>query len=284
MTARRLEGRPVAARIREQVAEDIRDVVSQGSEPGLAVVLGGNDPAAAVYARQLDRQGTALGIRAEVLSLPLESSEAEVDGLIDRLNNRQTLDGIVVATPLPPQIALSRLSGRLDPAKDVDGMTVVNSGRLYLGLPASVPSTAMAILELLVSAGVEIQGKEAVVVGRSPTVGKPVAMLLLRSGATVTVTHTQTRDLAKHTGKADILVVAAGRPGLISGSMIRPGAVVIDAGINVVGERIVGDVDFEGAAEVAGAITPVPGGVGPLTNIMLFRAVAQNFRRRMGHG
>jgi len=284
VTARRLEGRPVAARIREQVAEDIRDVVSQGSEPGLAVVLGGNDPAAAVYARQLDRQGTALGIRAEVLSLPLESSEAEVDGLIDRLNNRQTLDGIVVATPLPPQIALSRLSGRLDPAKDVDGMTVVNSGRLYLGLPASVPSTAMAILELLVSAGVEIQGKEAVVVGRSPTVGKPVAMLLLRSGATVTVTHTQTRDLAKHTGKADILVVAAGRPGLISGSMIRPGAVVIDAGINVVGERIVGDVDFEGAAEVAGAITPVPGGVGPLTNIMLFRAVAQNFRRRMGHG
>jgi len=222
-----------------------------------------------VYLEQILRGCAKVGIDADFVELEGEATEASVTAAIRELNAEPAVDGVIVQMPLPPSIRLRSVIDAIDPAKDIDGIHPLNAGLLRLGYDGFLPATAHAAVEILRRSGIEIAGQDAVVVGRSAVVGMPAAFLLVKEDATVTVCHSRTRDLAAHVARADIVVVAAGRPGLITGTMLKPGAVVVDVGINVVEGRIVGDVDFESAATVASAITPVPGGVGPLTNALL---------------
>jgi methylenetetrahydrofolate dehydrogenase (NADP+) / methenyltetrahydrofolate cyclohydrolase len=282
LTATILDGRPLAATLRQGLRPRVQAFASRGMPgPSLRIVLIGEDEAGALYAERLRKSGSNLGISVVVDHYRDSLTPAELAGAIEDLNVEPAIDGVIVAMPLPEQLPSDIISASLDPTKDVDGITVSNAGCLYLGRPAHVPSTAAAILELLKANDVEIRGRDAVVVGRSPVVGKPAALLLLREHATVTVCHTRTKDLKSHTLRADILVAAAGRRHCIRGNMMKPGAVVIDAGINATEGGIVGDVDFDEAVEVAGAVTPVPGGVGPLTNVLLLRSVVENAERRL---
>src|SRR6476619_5415160 len=268
--ARLLEGGPIADEIRTAVAEDVASfTAAHGREPGLAVVIVGRDAPSTVYLERILRGCAKVGIHAEFVELEGEATEASVVATIRDLNADPTVDGVIVQMPLPPTIRLRSVVDAIDPAKDIDGIHPLNAGLLRLGYDGFLPATAHAAVEILRRSGIEIEGKRAVVVGRSAVVGMPAAFLLVRENATVTVCHSRTRDLARHVKEAEILLVAAGKPGLITGSMLRRGAVVVDIGINVVDGRIVGDVDFESARRVASAITPVPGGVGPLTNALL---------------
>jgi methylenetetrahydrofolate dehydrogenase (NADP+)/methenyltetrahydrofolate cyclohydrolase len=210
-----------------------------------------------------------VGIAGRFVELEGEATESSVASTIRGLNDDPTIDGVIVQMPLPPTIRLRSVVDAIDPAKDIDGIHPLNAGLLRLGYDGFLPATAHAAVEILRRSGIEIAGRDAVVIGRSAVVGMPAAFLLLREDATVTVCHRRTQDLAAHVRRADIVVVAAGRPGLVTGAMLKPGAVVVDVGINVVDGRLVGDVDFASAREVAAAITPVPGGVGPLTNALL---------------
>ena len=268
--ARRLEGAPIATEIRTAVAEDVASfTASRGRPPGLAVVIVGRDAPSTVYLEQILRGCAKVGIEAEFVELEGEATEASVTATIRAVNVDPAVDGVIVQMPLPPTIRLRSVIDAIDPAKDIDGIHPLNAGLLRLGYDGFLPATAHAAVEILRRSGIEIAGKDAVVVGRSAVVGMPAAFLLVKEDATVTVAHSRTRDLAAHVARADIVVVAAGRPGLITGAMLKAGAVVVDVGINLVDGRIVGDVDFDSAVQVASAITPVPGGVGPLTNALL---------------
>jgi methylenetetrahydrofolate dehydrogenase (NADP+)/methenyltetrahydrofolate cyclohydrolase len=268
--ARLLEGGPIASEIRLAVAEDVarfRD--TRGRPPGLRVLIVGKDAPSMVYLERILRGCATVGIDAGFVELDGEATEGRVTAAVRALNDDPLVDGVIVQMPLPPTIRLRAVIDAIDPAKDIDGIHPLNAGLLRLGYDGFLPATAHAAVEILRRSGIEIEGREAVVVGRSAVVGMPAAFLLVKEDATVTVCHSRTRDLPGHVARADIVVVAAGHPGLITGAMLKPGAVVVDVGINVVEGRIVGDVDFVSAVTVASAITPVPGGVGPLTNAIL---------------
>lgn len=290
MTAKPIDGRAVARGVREEVAEGARRLKEEtGVVPGLAAVLVGDDPASATYVRMKGKACEEVGLDSRTIRLPATIGEQELLERIQALNGDPDVHGILVQLPLPPQIDSGRILFAVDPGKDVDGFHPVNAGRLATGDRGGfVPATPAGILRLLEATGIPVSGAEAVVVGRSNIVGKPTALLLLRSHATVAICHTQTRDVASHTRRADILVAAAGRAGMITAEMVKPGAAVIDVGANRVddpgserGYRLVGDVDPK-VAEVAGWLTPVPGGVGPMTIAMLLDNTLQAARRTTG--
>jgi methylenetetrahydrofolate dehydrogenase (NADP+)/methenyltetrahydrofolate cyclohydrolase len=271
MSAEIIDGKAFAANLRSRIGERVAALKAEwGITPGLAVVLVGDDPASQVYVRSKGRQTVEAGMHSEEHRLDAATSEAELLSLIDRLNADPQIHGFLVQLPLPGHIVEARVTNAVSPEKDVDGFHVINIGRLATGQPALVPCTPLGCLMLLRDRLGDLAGLDAVVIGRSNIVGKPMAQLLLRESCTVTVAHSRTRDLPALAARADILVAAVGRPGVVKGDWVKPGATVIDVGINRVpgpeGKAIlVGDVDFAAAAEVAGAITPVPGGVGPMT-------------------
>jgi methylenetetrahydrofolate dehydrogenase (NADP+)/methenyltetrahydrofolate cyclohydrolase len=268
--ARLLEGRPIAAEIRAAVIEDVVSfTAAEGRAPCLAVVIVGRDAPSTVYLDQILQGCARVGIARRSVELEGEATESSVTGAIRDLNEDSSVDGVIVQMPLPPTIRLRAVIDAIDPDKDIDGIHPLNAGLLRLGYDGFLPATAHAAVEILRRSSIEIAGRDAVVIGRSAVVGMPAAFLLVKEDATVTVCHRRTRNLAGAVRRADIVVVAAGQPGLVTGSMLKPGAVVVDVGINVVDGRVVGDVDFESARTVASAITPVPGGVGPLTNALL---------------
>ncbi len=268
--ARLLEGGAIAEEIRTAVAEDVATFTeARGRPPGLRVIIVGKDAPSTVYLERILRGCAKVGIDSGFMELEGEATEARVTAAVRELNGDPSVDGVIVQMPLPPTIRLRAVVDAIDPAKDIDGIHPLNAGLLRLGYDGFLPATAHAAVEILRRSGIEIEGRDAVVIGRSAVVGMPAAFLLVREDATVTVCHSRTRDLAGHVRRAEIVIVAAGVPGLVTGAMLRPGAVVVDIGINVVDGRIVGDVDFESARLVASAITPVPGGVGPLTNALL---------------
>jgi len=288
MTAKIIDGKAAAAEVRARVAGIAAEFArTTGRQPGLATVLVGEDPASAVYVRSKGKATSEAGLASFSHKLPETTSETELLGLVDQLNRDDAVDGILVQLPLPPQIDASRVIAAIDPAKDVDGFHPMNAGRLATGLEALVPCTPYGCLHLLKQELGSIAGKEAVVIGRSNIVGKPMALLLIGESATVTVAHSRTKDLPEVVRRADIVVAAVGRPEMVKGDWIKPGATVIDVGINRVPtedgkSRLVGDVDFAGARERAGAITPVPGGVGPMTIAMLLRNTVVAAHRRAG--
>ena len=281
--ARLLHGGPIAAEIRHAVAEDVETYRQRmGRAPGLAVVICGRDAPSMVYLQQILRACEKVGIEGRLVEIGGDASEARVTAAIATLNDDPEVDGIIVQMPLPPTIRLRAVIDVIDPAKDIDGIHPINAGLLRLGYDGFLPATAHAAVEILRRSGIEIEGRRAVVVGRSAVVGMPAAFLLVRENATVTVCHRRTRDLRHHVKDAEIVVVAAGHPGLITGDMLRRGVVVVDVGINVVDGQLVGDVDFESARTVASAITPVPGGVGPLTNALLLAHLVRAAQAQAG--
>jgi methylenetetrahydrofolate dehydrogenase (NADP+)/methenyltetrahydrofolate cyclohydrolase len=270
MAARVIDGKAVGAAVRTRVAEEVAAYEAErGRTPMLVTVIVGDDPASEIYVRNKHRACEEVGMRSSHHGLPGDTSENELLELVAELGMDRDVDGILVQLPVPDQIDPDRVVAAIDPAKDVDGLTPVNAGLLAHGMPGLIPCTPAGVMELLRHEGVELEGVEAVVVGRSKLVGVPVARLLLQANATVTMCHSRTRDLAATCHRADVLVAAAGSPGLIGGDAVKPGAVVIDVGTNRTEDGLRGDVDFAAAAEVASAITPVPGGVGPMTIAML---------------
>ena len=292
MTARGprlLLGAPIASEMRARLKEEIGEFRRRhGFAPTLAVVLVGRDAPSAVYLQQILRSCRNAGVVGRLVHLPAGATTAQLRREIEELNADPLVSGIIVQMPLPRRIPLGAVIDSIDPAKDIDGLHPRNAGLMELGYEGFLPATAQAAVEILKRSGIALEGRNAVVVGRSNVVGKPAALLLLREHCTVTICHSRTRDLARHTKRADIVVVAVGKPGLISGKMLKKGAVVVDIGINVVPEGIVGDVDFAAAAPVVSAISPVPGGVGPITNAILLQhlvkaARAQVLRPASGH-
>ncbi|MGE5560110.1 MAG: bifunctional methylenetetrahydrofolate dehydrogenase/methenyltetrahydrofolate cyclohydrolase FolD [Chloroflexota bacterium] len=272
MSAKVIDGKETAAAIRSELKHEVERFHSEhGYVPGLAVVLVGNNPASETYVKSKAKGCKEVGMYSEVHKLPEETTQDELVALIAKLNADPKLHGILVQLPLPKQIDEKTILNLIDPGKDVDGFHPVNVGKLMIGEHSLLPCTPAGCIELIERSGTDITGKSAVVIGRSNIVGKPVAMLLLHKNATVTICHSKTRDLKEVCRRADILVAAIGKPKFVTADMIKPGAVVIDVGINRVEGKIVGDVDYEAAAEVAGAITPVPGGVGPMTITMLLK-------------
>ena len=283
MTAEIIDGKAFALGLRERVADEVARLrPAAGRAPGLAVVLVGEDPASSVYVRSKGKATLAAGMESFEHRLPETTSEAELLALVDALNANQAVDGILVQLPLPPQIDERKVIARIDPDKDVDGFHPVNAGRLATGLPGFVPCTPLGCLMLLKDQQPNLAGLDAVVVGRSNIVGKPMAALLTAESCTVTIAHSKTRDLSSVVRRADIVVAAVGRPEMVKGEWIKPGALVIDVGINRVDGKLVGDIDFDGAASVARAITPVPGGVGPMTIACLLRNTLVSYARREG--
>jgi methylenetetrahydrofolate dehydrogenase (NADP+)/methenyltetrahydrofolate cyclohydrolase len=274
-----IDGKSIAESLRRNIAQRVAMLAKdKGVTPGLTVVLVGEDPASQVYVRSKVRQTTECGMRSDEIRLPASTTEAELLSVVQRLNADANVHGILVQLPLPRQISASRVLEAIDPAKDVDGFHPMNAGLLAIGEPALVPCTALGSLLLAQSVRADLTSLEAVVIGRSNIVGKPVAQLLLAANCTVTVAHSRTRDLAAVARRADILIAAVGRPEMVRGDWVKPGAIVIDVGINRLpaapGEkagRLVGDVAFAEAAEIAGYITPVPGGVGPMTIACLLK-------------
>jgi methylenetetrahydrofolate dehydrogenase (NADP+) / methenyltetrahydrofolate cyclohydrolase len=281
MAARLIDGKAVAAAVREQVAAEVASYeLETGRSPALATVLVGEDPASQIYVRNKHKACEEAGMRSLHHGLPAETTENELLELVGELGLHDDVDGILVQLPLPERIDPDRIVAAIDPTKDVDGLTPLNAGLLAHGTPGLVPCTPAGVMELLRHEGVELEGAEAVVVGRSKLVGVPVARLLLAANATVTVCHSRTRDLAAVCRRADVLVAAVGVPRLLGAGAVKPGAVVIDVGMNRTEGGLCGDVDFEAAAAVAAAITPVPGGVGPMTIAMLLANTMQAARAR----
>jgi methylenetetrahydrofolate dehydrogenase (NADP+) / methenyltetrahydrofolate cyclohydrolase len=279
-----IDGKAVAAEVRARVAEEVTKLAAanDGRTPGLATVLVGDDPASHVYVDNKRTQTEEVGMRSVHHGLGTSTSQRELLALIHELSADDEVDGILVQLPLPEQIDQDAVIAAIDPAKDVDGLTAESAGLLAQGRPHLVPCTPQGVMELLRHAGVEPEGADAVVVGRSILVGRPLASLLLNANATVTVCHSRTRDLAGACRRADILVAAVGSPRLVRGNWVKRGAAVIDVGMNRTEDGLVGDVDFEAAVEVAGAITPVPGGVGPMTIAMLLRNTVLAAKARWG--
>src|SRR4051794_18963590 len=281
MAATVIDGKAVAAAVRKRVRGEVEALTGQlGRAPGLATVLVGDDPASAIYVRRKREACEEVGIRSFHHEPDASVSQEDLIDLVRELNDDDQVDGILVQLPLPDQIDSAFVIGELDPGKDVDGLTPISAGWLARGEPGLVPCTPRGIMELIASAGVDPAGKEAVIVGRSNLVGRPLLSLLLGANATVTICHSRTRDLGEVCRRAEILVAAAGQPRLVGGDMIRPGATVVDVGTNRTDDGLVGDVDFDAAKEVAGAITPVPGGVGPMTIAMLLANTVQAARLR----
>jgi methylenetetrahydrofolate dehydrogenase (NADP+)/methenyltetrahydrofolate cyclohydrolase len=264
-----IDGKAISAQIREDLKKEVAAMKAQGLVPGLAVILVGDDEASAVYVRNKARACDELGMYSVVHKLPAETTKEELIVLVRECNADKALHGILVQLPLPKHLDALEILREVDPNKDVDGLHVVTAGRLLVGEKGFIPCTPKGIIRLIKSTGTEINGKRAVVVGRSNMVGKPVSLLLMNENATVTMCHSRTQDLAKVCAEADILVAAIGRPGMITGEFIKPGAVVIDVGTTKVDGKLTGDVVFDEAAEKASFITPVPGGVGPMTITML---------------
>lgn len=270
MAATLLDGAATAQQVYARIKERIRSLRSHGVQPGLAALLIGDNPASRIYARNKAHVCSEVGVYSEVHRLAAHCAEEEVLAAVQRLNAETGIHGILIQLPLPPQLRSERLLQAIAPAKDVDGFSWLNLGAMVAGHTLLAPCTPLGVMTMLDHAGVVIEGRSAVVVGRSAIVGKPLALMLIARGATVSVCSSKTPDLRRYTSMADILAVAVGKPGLIDGSMIKPGAVVIDVGINLVpGGKLVGDVDFASASRVASRITPVPGGVGPMTVAML---------------
>lgn len=283
MTARIIDGKSIAKELRESLAPRVAALKEQGITPGLTVIVVGDDLASAIYVRNKERACVKLGMNSQVLRFPAETTQEEILNTVRLLNQDDSVHGILVQLPLPRHIDEQAVLRSIDPDKDVDGFHAMNAGRLMNGEPGFVACTPKGVMRLLEVSGVELDGKNAVVVGRSNIVGKPMALLLLQKNCTVTIAHSHTKDLTAVTRSADILVVAVGRAGFITGDMIKPGAAVMDVGINRVDGKVVGDVDFESAKEVASCITPVPGGVGAMTIAMLMEntvEAAENYARR----
>lgn len=278
-----LDGKSVAASLREELRVEVAQLErTRGLVPRLDVVQVGDDPASAWYVRAIGRACQQIGISFNLTQLAADVSETVLLEQVRSLNAQPQTHGIIVQLPLPKQLDAAAVIAALDPAKDVDGQHPLSLGRLAQGLSTLVPNTPAGGMELLRRYNIPIAGRRAVVVGRSTVVGKPMALLLLQEHATVTIAHSRTPDLAAVLREADLVVVAVGQPGIVTGAMLKPGAVVIDFGINEVGEGVVGDVEFSSAAEVASAITPVPGGTGPVTNMMLLRNVVAAARAQTG--
>jgi methylenetetrahydrofolate dehydrogenase (NADP+) / methenyltetrahydrofolate cyclohydrolase len=277
-----IDGRAVAAEVRARVGAVVRELAAShgGRIPGLATVLVGDDPASHVYVGNKRKQTEEVGMRSVHHGLVAATAQEDLLALIDELNADDEVDGILVQLPLPDQIDQDAVIGAIDPRKDVDGLTAGSAGLLAQGRPGLVACTPRGVMELLRHAGVEAEGADAVIVGRSILVGRPLASLLLNASATVTVCHSRTRDLAGICRRADILVAAVGSPRLVKADWVKPGAAVIDVGMNRTDDGLVGDVDFEAVREVAGAITPVPGGVGPMTIAMLLQNTVTAARSR----
>jgi methylenetetrahydrofolate dehydrogenase (NADP+) / methenyltetrahydrofolate cyclohydrolase len=277
VAAKIIDGKAVAADVRSEVKQAVGDLAGKGVTPGLATVLVGDDPASHVYVRSKRKACAETGIRSWDHDLAASTPEDELLDLVGRLNEDPEVHGILVQLPLPEHVDDQKVLDAVSPAKDADGFHPYNLGRLLAGAPVVAPATPAGVQQLLLRSGIEVSGAEVVIVGRSNIVGKPLAAMLAQKGeaadATVTVCHTRTKDLPAHTLRADVLVAAMGRPKAITGPMIKPGAAVIDVGINRTDDGLVGDVDFDAAVEIAAAITPVPGGVGPMTIAMLLSNV-----------
>lgn len=282
--AKIIDGKAIAAEIREEVRAEAMQWREQGIVPKLAVVLVGDDPASVVYANSKQKAAEKVGIDFELFHLAGSIPEAEVLSLIHKLNEDTSVHGIMVELPLPDHISKEKVMEAVHPLKDVDGVHPVNRGYILSGQEGLFPATPQSCVEILLRSGVELKGKHAVIVGRGETVGKPLVFLLLKHHPTITICHSRTPDLGYHTRQADILIAAVGKAHLIKGDMVKPGAVVVDAGINEVDGGITGDVDFESVKEVAGAITPVPGGVGSLTTALLFRNVLLGLKLQQKQG
>ena len=276
-----IDGKAIAAKIRGEIAIDVNRLEAEGVKPGLAVVLVGEDPASKVYVSMKEKACQDVGIFSDEHKLPVETGEAELLGLIQQLNADSRIDGILVQLPLPKHIDTEKVLEAISPHKDVDGFHPYNVGRLVVGKPLFQPCTPYGVMMMLKEIGVDLAGKEVVVVGRSNIVGKPVAFMCLQQHATVTLCHSRTKNLAQKVGMADVLIAAVGQPEMIKGAWIKEGAVVIDVGVNRVGEKkLVGDVEYAAASERASAITPVPGGVGPMTITMLLYNTVESAKNR----
>lgn len=276
-----IDGKRISADVKAEVAAEVAKLIEGGVTPGLAVVLVGEDPASKVYVKNKEKACEALGIKSITHRLPATTSEEELLALVDRLNQDPEIDGFLVQVPLPDHIDEKRILNAINPDKDADGFHPMNVGRLVVGERSYRPATPAGIIELLERSNVDLKGKEAVVVGRSNIVGKPVSFMLLEKHATVTICHSRTKELGEVTRRADVLVVAIGKPKFLTADMIKPGAVVIDVGTTRLEDgTFAGDVDFDSAVEVAGAITPVPGGVGPMTIAMLMVNTLEAAKRR----
>lgn len=282
---RKLDGKATAALIRQELAGQIEVLrKNHGREPGLAVMLVGDDPASQVYVRNKERACAEVGIRSEGFRLPADVTLEEVEAIIARLNADPGIDGILLQLPLPGGLDSQRCLERIDPSKDVDGFHPVNMGRLTLGLPCLRSCTPAGVMALLAKYDIDVAGKKAVVIGRSNIVGKPVALMLLQANATVSICHSRTAHIADEVRSADIVIAAVGIPHFVTADMVRPGAVVIDVGINRTDQGLVGDCDYAGLESVASAMTPVPGGVGPMTIAQLLVNTVEAYRVHVAQG
>ena len=279
MTAQVLDGKILAGEVLNRVRERVAALKAKGVTPGLAVILVGNDPASEIYVRNKGRACEEIGIRGETIRMPESTTQQELEDEIERLNRDRGIHGILVQLPLPAGLDEAAALARILPEKDVDGFHRMNAGALMTGTPGVIPCTPKGALYMIRSTVMDLNGKNAVVIGRSNIVGKPMAMLLLRENCTVTLCHSRTRDLREHTRRADILVAAVGRAGFVTADMVKEGAVVIDVGINRVDGKVRGDVDYEPVSQVASWITPVPGGVGRMTIAMLMENTAEAAER-----
>lgn len=283
MSARVIDGRDAARRVRERVAEGCAAFTARhGRPPGLVGVQVGDDPASEIYQRNKAQQADEAGMMVRRVKLPEGTTQAELNALLDDLDADDAVDGMLVQLPVPDPLTEPAIAARISPAKDVDGFSPMNLGHLVRGEPGLVPCTPSGVMWMLRDAGVDLNGARAVVVGRSLIVGKPQALLLIAENATVTVAHSRTRDLPALCREADVLVVAVGRPEMVRGDWVKPGATVIDVGMNRLDGRLCGDVAYDEVAQVAGALTPVPGGVGPMTIAFLLANTLQAAERRMG--
>lgn len=281
MSAQVISGKEVASQIRKELKAEADQLVSQGVRPGLAVILVGDDAASHSYVKGKEKASIELGFHSVIHRLEKDAPEEKVLSLIHELNNDPAIHGILVQLPLPEHISEKKVILAINPGKDVDGFLPESVGKLYIGLPTFLPCTPHGVIQMLLRSGVEIEGKHAVVLGRSNIVGKPMAQLLLNHNATVTICHSRTPDLPAITKQADILVAAVGRADMVTANMVKPGAVVIDVGVNRVDGKLVGDCKFDEVSEVASMITPVPGGVGPMTITMLMYNTVESAKRHM---
>ena len=281
MAAAILDGKIMSADIKAEIAEKVKMLKEKGITPGLAVILVGNDPASEIYVRNKQTGCEETGMNGQTIRMPEDTTQEELEAEIDRLNRDDTVHGILVQLPLPSKLDEQAALARILPEKDVDGFHLINAGHMLTGTEGVIACTPKGALHMIRSTGEDLNGKEAVVIGRSNIVGKPMAMLLLRENCTVTICHSRTKNLKEHTRRADILVVAVGKAGFVTADMVKPGAIVIDVGINRVDGKVRGDVDFDSVKEVAGWITPVPGGVGRMTIAMLLANTAEAAERTL---
>ena len=277
-----LDGKVMAAELMDTIRRRVERLREKGVTPGLSVVLVGNDAASQIYVRNKEKACRELGIRSETLRLPEDTTQETLENAIEKMNRDPQVTGILLQLPLPRHLDEAAALEKILPEKDVDGFHIANAGRLFTGRQGVLPCTPKGILHMLKKAGVPLSGKEAVVVGRSNIVGKPIAMLLLQENCTVTLCHSKTENLSAHTRRADILVCAVGKPRFITADMVKPGAAVLDVGINRVDGKVVGDVDFDAVSQVAGYLSPVPGGVGKMTIGMLMENTVEAAERKAG--